>query len=99
MPGRLIPLTWAHDPTIYAPPRYKRACQYEAFVPEPIGAMSLSLQHTKVTWLLLALIAARSAGEEERHIVQARATDRARYGVRHAAAAGTGGFVVRQPGL
>jgi len=64
-----------------------------------IGAMSLSLQHTKVTWLLLALIAARSAGEEERHIVQARATDRARYGVRHAAAAGTGGFVVRQPGL
>ena len=46
MPGRLIPLTWAHDPTIYAPPRYKRACQYEAFVPEPIGAMSLSLEAT-----------------------------------------------------
>ena len=46
MPGRLIQLTWAHDPTIYAPPKYKRACQYSAFVPDPITAMSLHLEAT-----------------------------------------------------
>ena len=43
MPGRLVQLTWASDPTIYAPPKYKRACGYEAFVPDPIAAMPLSL--------------------------------------------------------
>jgi len=43
MPGRLVQLTWASDPTIYAPPKYKRACRYEAFVPDPIAAMPLSL--------------------------------------------------------
>ena len=43
MPGRLVQLTWASDPTIYAPPKYKRACGYEAFVPDPITAMPLSL--------------------------------------------------------
>ena len=43
MPGRLVQLTWASDPTIYAPPKYKRACRYEAFVPDPIAALPLSL--------------------------------------------------------
>ena len=43
MPGRLVQLTWASDPTIHAPPKYKRACRYEAFVPDPIAAMPLSL--------------------------------------------------------
>jgi Fic family protein len=44
MPGRLIPLIWAADPTMYAPPKYKRACQYEAFVPDGIAEMPLSLE-------------------------------------------------------
>ena len=44
MPGRLIQLTWSHDPTIYAPSKYKRACGYEAFLPAPITAMPLSLE-------------------------------------------------------
>ena len=46
MPGRLIQLTWAHDPTIYAPPKYKRACQYSTFVPDPITTVSLHLEAT-----------------------------------------------------
>ena len=43
MPGRLIRLTWASDPTIYAPAKYKRACRYESFVPDPITDAPLSL--------------------------------------------------------
>jgi Fic family protein len=41
--GRLIRRTWEYDPTLYAPPRYRRACAYEAFVPDPLATLSLSL--------------------------------------------------------
>jgi Fic family protein len=41
--GRLIRRIWQHDPTLYAPPRYRRACAYEAFLPDPIAAIDLSL--------------------------------------------------------
>ncbi len=34
MRGRLIEKTWKSNPTIYAPPKYRRACKYEAFVPD-----------------------------------------------------------------
>ena len=33
MRGRLERRTWTYDPHLYAPPRYRRACSYEAFVP------------------------------------------------------------------
>ena len=38
MRGRLIDAVWKHDPAVYAPPRYRRACRYQAFVPFPLGA-------------------------------------------------------------
>ena len=34
MRGRYVSRTWAHDPTLYAPPKYRRACKYDAFIPE-----------------------------------------------------------------
>jgi Fic family protein len=34
MRGTLIPTMWQHDPALYAPPRYRRACSYDSFVPE-----------------------------------------------------------------
>lgn len=43
MPGRRLTLTWAHDPTLYAPARYRRACKYQAFVREPLQGMPLTL--------------------------------------------------------
>ncbi|HET8656521.1 MAG TPA: Fic family protein [Longimicrobiaceae bacterium] len=43
MPGRTIALTWAHEPTLYAPAKYRRACRYEAFVPTPLAELSVSL--------------------------------------------------------
>ncbi len=33
MRGTLVRRTWEYDPTRYAPPRFRRACQYESFVP------------------------------------------------------------------
>ncbi len=41
MTGRRIQLTWQHDPTAYAPPKYRRACRYEAFVPDPLAEQEL----------------------------------------------------------
>lgn len=38
MRGRLLARTWRHDPAIYAPPRYRRGCAYEAFLPEPLSS-------------------------------------------------------------
>lgn len=34
MRGKLIRRTWAYNPAHYAPPRYRRACRYEAFLPD-----------------------------------------------------------------
>ena len=36
MPGRYVHRTWRHDPSLYAPPRYRRACSYDAFIPDPL---------------------------------------------------------------
>ncbi len=37
MRGTLVHQTWQWDPALYAPARYRRACGYDAFIPEPIG--------------------------------------------------------------
>ena len=66
MPGRLIPQTWAHDPTIYAPPKYKRACRYDAFVPDPLAVMPLSLEATRAGLVSEAEHAIRSLNDKAR---------------------------------
>lgn len=43
MPGRLVERIWQHNPTIYAPAKYKKACKYEAFIPERLNGMNVSL--------------------------------------------------------
>ena len=43
MRGRLVRSTWKHDPTLYAPPRYRRACSYESFIPHPIAEAAFDL--------------------------------------------------------
>ncbi len=35
--GRLERRTWQHDPALYAPARYRRACTYDAWIPSPIS--------------------------------------------------------------
>lgn len=36
MRGYTIRKVWQYDPTLYAPPRYRRACAYETFIPSPL---------------------------------------------------------------
>jgi Fic family protein len=43
MRGTLVRRTWAHDPTLYAPPKYRKACHYEAFIPAPLTGARFTL--------------------------------------------------------
>ncbi|MBM3501940.1 MAG: Fic family protein [Armatimonadetes bacterium] len=43
MRGTLVTRTWQYDPTLYAPPRYRKACRYEAFVPDPLAGGQFNL--------------------------------------------------------
>src|SRR5580700_1443243 len=43
MPGRLIDQTWAAERTGTVPARYRRACRYQSFIPDELGALALSL--------------------------------------------------------
>jgi hypothetical protein len=37
MRGRLERRRWRPDPDLYAPARYRRPCDYEVFIPEPLA--------------------------------------------------------------
>lgn len=43
MRGRYIRQTWTYDPTLYAPPRYRKACKYDAFVPDNVAGFNDAL--------------------------------------------------------
>jgi Fic family protein len=43
MPGQKIRLTWHYDPTLYAPAKYRKACRYEAFLPERLESIEIAL--------------------------------------------------------
>ena len=43
MPGRHIRQFWRYDPTLYAPAKYRRACAYDAFMPDRLADLSLTL--------------------------------------------------------
>lgn len=43
MRGRYVQRVWQHDPTLYAPPSYRRACSYDAFIPDPILDLDIDL--------------------------------------------------------
>lgn len=44
MPGTSIQQTWTFDPTRDAPPKYRRACQYDAFLPDKLGSQVVRLE-------------------------------------------------------
>lgn len=43
MRGRYVSATWSHDPTLYAPPKYRKACKYDAFVPDGLSDFNPSI--------------------------------------------------------
>lgn len=42
--GKYVDLIWTSDPALHAPPRYRRACKYKAFVPDPIAGWQPALE-------------------------------------------------------
>jgi len=57
--------TWQYDPVLYAPARYRKACSYDAFIPEPIAAFADPLS--------TEIAAAVSDAETAIHALNARA--------------------------
>jgi Fic family protein len=51
MPGRFVPKTWEHDPTTDAPAAYRRACRYEAFIPDELRSLGVPMD-VRVTGLV-----------------------------------------------
>ena len=43
MPGTYRDAIWRHDPTANAPPRYRRACKYRAFIPVKLAKLKVAL--------------------------------------------------------
>lgn len=43
MPGRLVPKSWQFNPTLDAPAKYRRACRYEAFIPDELASLGVRL--------------------------------------------------------
>jgi Fic family protein len=41
--GHYVHHIWQADPTVYAPPRYRRACEYDAFIPEAVAGVDVTL--------------------------------------------------------
>ena len=43
MRGHFERRSWEYDPDLYAPARYRRACAYDSFVPDPLADLSIQL--------------------------------------------------------
>lgn len=43
MRGSYTRQTWKHDPALYAPAKYRKACTYDAFIPEEVAAFNEGL--------------------------------------------------------
>jgi Fic family protein len=48
MRGAFVTRSWHWDPALYAPSRYRRACTYEAFIPEPLTGTKFDLTSEQV---------------------------------------------------
>ena len=57
MRGTYVERSWAYDPALNAPPRYRRACAYRAFVPDPVSDIDL-----RIDGELAALLSEAEAG-------------------------------------
>lgn len=51
MPGRTVTLTWTYQDRLPAPAKYRRACRYDAFVPDRLADLELHLPRPAQGWL------------------------------------------------
>lgn len=40
MRGRYVSQIWAHDPSLYAPSKYRKGCRYDAFIPDLLAGFN-----------------------------------------------------------
>jgi Fic family protein len=64
MPGKLVRQTWKYDPTIDAPPRYKRACHYDSFIPHELESLAFSVDGRLAGQIADAELAVRDLNNE-----------------------------------
>ncbi|MGQ0767388.1 MAG: Fic family protein [Gemmatimonadota bacterium] len=43
MAGRLFRRTWEHNPTLDAPPKYRKACHYDTYIPDELSTFEFAL--------------------------------------------------------
>jgi Fic family protein len=43
VPGHYVRRVWQYDPTLYAAPRYRRACSYEPFIPDVLAELEVAV--------------------------------------------------------
>lgn len=66
MRGSHVARVWAHDPSIYAPPRFRRACRYEAFIPHPVADFNDAVPAEVAGMVSDAELAVRSLNDRAR---------------------------------
>lgn len=65
MRGHYEERTWQSDPTLYAPSRYRRACKYHVFLPEPLGGFAPTLSSSTMATVSDAERGLARVGAEE----------------------------------
>lgn len=73
MRGRYLKRRWRYDPYVYAPAKHRRACAYEAFLPDPVGDFNEPLPADLAGVISDAEAAARSLNDRARPALQALA--------------------------
>lgn len=66
MRGHYISQVWASDPTLYAPPKYRKACRYDSFVPDAITGFNEALPAELMGIVAEAEAAVRSLNDRAR---------------------------------
>jgi Fic family protein len=69
VPGRVVTLTWEHEPALYAPARHRRACRYDAYIPDPLSRLEFSLEAHAVGVVSEAEAAIRSLNESASRVL------------------------------
>jgi Fic family protein len=66
MRGRYISSTWASDGSTYSPPRYRKPCRYDAFIPDDVAAFNDPLPAESAGIVAEAEGAVRSLNDQAR---------------------------------
>ncbi|MEP6780952.1 MAG: Fic family protein [Gemmatimonadaceae bacterium] len=64
MPGKLLPKIWESNPSIDAPVRYRRACRFNAYVPDELSSLKINIEGALAGVIAEAEQAVRTLNDE-----------------------------------